>query len=65
MNERDLDGAASALVRWFESQEIQPIDSVGVMVLVLCGILRKTNAPAAEGAALLADVIKEMLEDNK
>jgi hypothetical protein len=41
MTNRDTANIASALARWFESQEISPADSAAAMVLLMGAIIGK------------------------
>jgi hypothetical protein len=55
MIKRDHGAAAEALIQWFESQDIDPFDSVPIMaaaMVVACISLAKTKYPDDRKAAL-------------
>jgi hypothetical protein len=55
MIDRDQAAAAEALIQWFESQDIDPADSVPIMaaaMVVACVSLAKTKYPDDRKAAL-------------
>lgn len=63
MNEKDAKDAANAMLGWLESQELEPVDAVPVVLLVLAGLIHEVakhsdldrmEGGRAAGEALLA-----------
>jgi hypothetical protein len=81
MLDRDHALAAEALIQWFESQEIDPSDSVPIMaaaMVVACVSLSRTKYPddrkaqlqdttdrAKAASALVLETLLEMLEHGR
>lgn len=65
MKDKDVDGAAEALLNWIESQEINPHDAVRVLTTALVAIIHAISVSrglnAKEGGRVIADIIVESL----
>ena len=69
MTRKEMSGAAIALIRWIESQDIKTTDAVPVLVVALAGIIEslalENKTDAAEGARIVGNMIRETVEELK
>jgi predicted nuclease of predicted toxin-antitoxin system len=63
VTDKEIEQASRALVRWCESQDLDPRDAVCVMVSTVAAILRTGDISAQDASRIVGETIRDIMED--